>query len=59
MKKTLIQELREKIKNETISQNELLEIEMAFERIPDEQLRDERENATPDDMLDELEAQNE
>lgn len=35
---------------------QLAEIEAAFNEIPDEKLRDERENAMVDDMLDELES---
>lgn len=37
--------------------SDLAEIEAAFNLIPDDQLRDLRENALVDDMLDELEAQ--
>ena len=38
-----------------LAYNEIAEIEDAFAKIPDEELRDLRENATTDDMLDELE----
>lgn len=54
-----IAHLREDLEEECISMMELLEIETEFEKIPDEFLRDRRENAMADDMLDELEAANE
>jgi hypothetical protein len=41
---------------ERISYAELAEIEDAFSEIPDDALRDLRENATASDMLDEIEA---
>lgn len=55
MNKTTIKKLRKKIDNENISYGELADIESAFAEIPDEQLRDERENAIASDMLDEIE----
>ena len=58
MDTTRIKELRTKLYNENISLNEIAEIESAFAEIPDEQLRDLRENAMASDMLDELEVQN-
>jgi hypothetical protein len=50
-----IHELRTELENETISHGELAEIEAAFNQLPDDVLRDERENALAADMLDELE----
>lgn len=50
-----IKYLREELEAEEISTEELLEIEEAFKLIPDEKLRDLRENAMATDMLDELE----
>jgi hypothetical protein len=50
------QELRAAMDAESISYGELAEIESAFSEIPDQQLRDRRENATADDMLDEIAA---
>lgn len=58
MDKTTIKKLRKKIDNENISYGEIADIESAFAEIPDEQLRDLRENAMVGDMLDELEEQN-
>lgn len=54
-----IKYLRGEVDAERISLDELLEIEAEFDKIPDEQLRDLRENATASDMLDELEARGE
>ena len=48
--------LRKCLDNEDISTAELSEIEEAFNEIPDDELRDERENALACDMLDEIEA---
>lgn len=53
---TRINELRIELDAERISYGELAEIEGAFAELPDESLRDERENAMAGDMLDELEA---
>ncbi len=58
MNKTTIKKLRKKIDNENISYGEIADIESAFAEIPDEQLRDLRENVMVGDMLDELEEQN-
>ena len=49
-----IAELRTALEDENISYAELAEIESAFIELPDEVLRDSRENATAGDMLDEL-----
>lgn len=43
-------------KDGTLDLMDISEIEEAFNKIPDEQLRDLRENAMVDDMLDELES---
>lgn len=51
-----IKYLREELEAERIDLEELSEIETAFAEIPDEELRDLRENALAGDMLDELEA---
>ena len=56
MKWNRIQELRKELNAERISQGELLEIERAFKRIPQKNLRDLKANAMASDMLDELEA---
>lgn len=50
-----IKYLREELESGSIDFTELAEIEQAFKEIPDEKLRDLRENATAKDMLDELE----
>lgn len=55
MNKTTIKKLRKKLEVETISLKEIMQIEDEFNKIPDEQLRDERDNALVGDMLDELE----
>lgn len=47
--------LRAELDAERIDLSELSEIEQAFSELPDESLRDLRENATASDMLDELE----
>lgn len=57
MNKTTIKKLRKKLDNESISYDEIDDIESAFAEIPNKKLRDLRENATASDMLDELEAQ--
>jgi hypothetical protein len=54
--KARIRELRAELDAERIDLVELAEIEEAFAKIPDSQLRDLRENAMAGDMLDELEA---
>lgn len=51
-----IQYLRGELDKECIDLEELSEIEEAFKLIPDEELRDLRENATASDMLDEIES---
>lgn len=48
--------LRGELEAERISMGELALIESVFDTIPDEVLRDRRENATATDMLDEIEA---
>lgn len=58
MNKQRIQELRKELDNESLSYDDIVDIESAFAEIPDEQLRDLRENAMVGDMLDELEVQN-
>ncbi len=58
MDKTTIKKLRKKLDNESLSYDDIVDIESAFAEIPDEQLRDLRENAIASDMLDELEEQN-
>ena len=50
-----IEYLRKELENETIDLTELAEIEEEFAKIPDEKLRDLRENALANDMLDEIE----
>lgn len=50
-----IKQLRAELDAECIDLLELSEIEEAFNKIPDAELRDLRENATASDMLDELE----
>lgn len=51
-----IKELREAVESESLSYSEIEEIERAFNEIPDDELSDLRENATADDMLNELES---
>ena len=51
-----IKYLRQELEDEVIDTVEIAEIEAAFAEIPDEELRDLRENALAGDMLDELEA---
>lgn len=46
--------LREAAADESLSYGELAQIGEAFDTIPDSALRDLRENATADDMLDEI-----
>jgi hypothetical protein len=53
-----ITELRAVLGAEAISLDELIEIESAFNEIPDSQLDDLRENALAGDMLNELEKAN-
>lgn len=55
MTKTRIKELRKELEAERISLNGILEIEAAFDEIPDSELPEPRENAMASDMLDELE----
>lgn len=52
-----IKYLREASEAESLSWGECAEIDEAYKQIPDEKLRDLRENATIDDMLNELEEQ--
>lgn len=59
MKPSRIKELRAELEAERIDLSELSEIETAFSELPDEFLRDERENAMAGDQLDELERWNE
>ena len=56
MNRQRIKYLRTELKAERIDLSELAEIEEAFNEIPDDELRDLRENAMAGDMLDELEA---
>ena len=56
MNEQTYRELRAAVDAETVSYGELIEIESAFAEIPDEQLRDRRENAMAADMLDEIAA---
>lgn len=51
-----IKYLRRELEEECIDLVELAEIEEEFNKIPDEELRDLRENALASDMLDELES---
>ena len=46
--------LREAANDESLSYGEIMEIEAAFDLLPDDKLRDRRENAMADDMLDEI-----
>lgn len=55
MDKTTIKKLRKKLDNANISYGEIADIKSAFAEIPDEKLRDLRENAMASDMLDEIE----
>ena len=50
-----IKTLREALEEENISTGELLEIQVAFDQIPDKDLPEPRENALAGDMLNELE----
>ena len=50
-----IKQLREALEGECLDTQEAIEIEEAFSKIPDSELRDLRENAMAADMLDELE----
>lgn len=59
MKPSRIKELRAELEAERIDLSELSEIETAFAALPDDFLRDERENAMAADQLDELERWNE
>jgi hypothetical protein len=47
--------LRAALEDENISYGELMYIEAEFAEIPDDRLRDVRENAMASDMLDEIE----
>jgi hypothetical protein len=58
MDKATYRQLRETSDDESLSYSELIEIQSAFDAIPDYQLRDLRENAMADDMLDEIAASN-
>jgi hypothetical protein len=51
--------LRQEAEAERLDLVEIAEIEEAFSKIPDNQLRDLRENATATDMLDEIESNGE
>lgn len=46
--------LRGESSADVLSYGEIQEIQSEFDKIPDSELRDERENATASDMLDEL-----
>ena len=46
--------LKEESMNQRLSFDELVEIQVAFDKIPDEKLSDLKENALVDDMLDEI-----
>jgi hypothetical protein len=50
-----IKQLRRSLKKEVISLGELIEIEEEFKKIPDSALREPRENAMAENMLDEIE----
>lgn len=56
MELSTIMQLRQSLDDENIDLTEIAIIEEAFSQIPDEELRDLRENATASDMLDELES---
>lgn len=56
MTKERYQYLCEEAKAERLDLVEIAEIEAEFAKIPDENLRDLRENAMVNDMLDELES---
>lgn len=55
MTRERLKELRKISEAENLSMNDIVEIEAAFDEIPDSELRDVRENATASDMLEELE----
>ena len=54
MNRQRLQELQIEAEAERLSYSEIAEIEAAFAEVPDHQLRDARENATADDMLEEI-----
>lgn len=56
MDETTYRQLRQAADDESLSYGEIADIEAAFSLIPDDQLRDLRENAMADDMLDEIAA---
>lgn len=56
MDKDTYERLRESADDESLSYGDLFEIQAAFDAVPDDELRDLRENATADDMLDEIAA---
>ncbi len=58
MKQARINELRKTVLDESISYGELIEVETAFNQIPDNELRELRQNATVYDMLNEIETYN-
>lgn len=53
--KERFEELKLSASEEKLSWNDLIELEEAFNEIPEDQLKDARENALSQDMLDELE----
>lgn len=55
MTKQRIKQLRQAVNSETMSLDELIEIQETFKLVPDEKLSDIRENALAADMLDEIE----
>ncbi len=56
MDENTYRELRSAANDESLSYGEISKIESAFADLPDDELRDARENATADDMLDEIAA---
>jgi hypothetical protein len=56
MTKQRLKYLRQANEAENLSLGELIEIQAAFEQIPDDKLRDLRENAMASDMLEEIES---
>jgi hypothetical protein len=58
MTKKRLKYLQQEASAERLNLVELTEIQEAFDLIPDNQLRDLRENATATDMLEEIESHN-
>lgn len=55
MTKERLEELKKICEDESLSMGDLVEIEHFFEKIPDSELRDVRENAMASDQLEEIE----